>query len=58
MCNKAYGTPNPSPTDNPSECRANTCTLEQGKKAISDFLIMRTEDGRTKQFGSSFKRNA
>ena len=56
MCNKAYGTPNPSPTVNPSECRAST--LEQGKKAISDFLIMRTEDGRTKQFGSSFKRNA
>jgi hypothetical protein len=36
MYNKAYGTPNPSPTDNPTECRAST--LEQGKKAISHYL--------------------
>jgi hypothetical protein len=36
MCNKAYGTPDPSPADNPTECRATT--LEQGKKAISHYL--------------------
>ena len=39
MCNKAYGTPNPTDDDDPTEERANS--LEYYKKAISSFMPSR-----------------